>query len=122
MPLSSPCRSSAGRFHARSLLSAAIVLLAALPPGLAQTTGYTWGVVVGADRTLGAARDEALKASRKLGRPTAVIRCNDWYRTVFVLTDRRQAFQVLSSAQRQIRPNSYLVDLRIWCPGKQLLE
>ena len=108
----------------RALLTAAASLALQVGGGsaFAQTTGFAWGVVVGADHSLQAARDEARQAAVQIGRTPTLYSCNDWIRTIFVLTDRREAFQVLAAAQRRIRPSAYLVDLRIWCPGKRMIN
>jgi hypothetical protein len=87
----------------------------------AQNTGFTWGIVVGADATLNAARAEVQRVQQKLGMPASLFRCNTWIRTVVLVTDRRQAYQLLAAAQEQIRPTSYMVDMRVWCPGRQQL-
>jgi hypothetical protein len=108
----------------RALVAAAVSLALQLGGGsaCAQTTGFAWGVVVGADRSLQAARDEARQAAAQIGRTPTLYSCNDWIRTIFVLTDRREAFQVLAAAQQKIRPSAYLVDLRVWCPGKRMVN
>lgn len=104
------------------MLAAAVSLIFQANTGSvhAQSTGFSWGVVVGADRSIQEARDEAKQAAAKIGRKPSIFICNDWFRTVFVLTDRREAFQLLDTAQRRIRPSAYLVDLRIWCPNKRM--
>lgn len=104
-----------------SLLLLLLLLIGFRQPGLAQSTGYTWGIVVGADETPERALVEGQRVQQKLGQQASFFRCNNWIRTVIQTTDRRQAVNLLAAAQRQIRPSSYLVDMRIWCPGKQPL-
>lgn len=87
----------------------------------AQDTGFSWGIIVGADSTPKAALDEVRRVQKMLGKEATLISCNNWIRTVILVSDRREAIQVLQSAQRKIRPSSYLVDMRIWCPSKRRL-
>lgn len=87
----------------------------------AQDTGFSWGIIVAADSTSKAALDEVRRVKRMLGKEATLISCNNWMRTVILVSDRREAIQVLHAAQRKIRPSSYLVDMRIWCPGKRRL-
>lgn len=96
-----------------------LALLAGLaPPGRSQSTGFTWGIVVSADGSEEQAQVEARQVQQRLGLTPRFFRCNNWIRTVILVTDRREAARLLSAAQQQIRPSSYLVDMRLWCPGK----
>ena len=94
---------------------------ASLAPAHAQSTGFTWGIVVGAETSISAANRDLQTVQRKLGQNARLFRCNSWIRTVIVVTDRRMALQLLAAAQKQIRPSSYLVDMRIWCPTRTAL-
>jgi hypothetical protein len=97
------------------------LLLAGSPASLAQNTGFSWGVIVAADPTLPEAQAEGRRVQRLLGQRATLIRCNNWIRTVILVNDRREAYQLLAAAQRKLSPSSYLVDMRIWCPGRRLL-
>ena len=87
-----------------------------------QTVFQGWGVVVGADTTPQAAKFEASSIKTKLSVTPSTYVCNSWYRTVFVTRDRAAAVKLLTQAQRKVRVGSYLVDMRIWCPGKKLYQ
>jgi hypothetical protein len=104
-----------------SLSSILALIIASQSTLLAQDTGFSWGIIVGADATPNAALDEVRRVQKALGKQATLIRCNNWIRTVILVSDRRDAIQVLQSAQRKVRSNSYLVDMRIWCPGKRRL-
>jgi hypothetical protein len=97
------------------------MLIACQASVFAQDTGFSWGIIVGADSTSKAALDEVQRVQKLLGKKATLIRCNNWIRTVILVSERREAIQVLQSAQRKIRPSSYLVDMRIWCPSKSRL-
>jgi hypothetical protein len=79
----------------------------------------SWGIVFHAATTLSSAQNESTRVKKLVRYNPSIFRCNNWYRGVFVSSSRRQAVQLLSEAQTKIRSDSYLVDMNIWCPGKQ---
>ncbi|MBU6228733.1 MAG: hypothetical protein KGQ93_03460 [Cyanobacteria bacterium REEB459] len=79
----------------------------------------SWGVVFHAATTLSSAQNESSRVKKLVQYSPSIFKCNNWYRGVFVSSSRRQAVQLLSEAQTKIRSDSDLVDMNIWCPGKQ---
>jgi hypothetical protein len=82
----------------------------------------SWGVVFHAAGTLLSAQNESNRVKKLAHYNVSLFKCNNWYRGVFVSSSRRQAIQLLSEAQKTIRSDSYLVDMNIWCPGKQKIS
>jgi hypothetical protein len=79
----------------------------------------SWGVVFHAAAALPSAQNESSRVKKLIRYNPSIFKCNNWYRGVFVSSSRRQAVQLLSEAQTKIRSDSYLVDMNIWCSGKQ---
>lgn len=79
----------------------------------------SWGVVFHATTTLSSAQNESNRVKKLVQYNSSIFKCNGWYRGVFVSGSRRQAVRLLTEAQTKIRSDSYLVDMNIWCPGKQ---
>jgi len=88
------------------------------PTQISQKT-QSWGVVFHAATTLSSAQNESSRVKKLVQYRPSIFKCNGWYRGVFVSSSRRQAVQILSEAQSKIRPDSYLVDMNIWCPKRQ---
>lgn len=87
-------------------------------PMIVSQRTQSWGVVFHAAGTLPSAQNESDRFKKMLRYNPSIYKCNNWYRGVFVSSSRRQAAQLLSEAKK-IRSDSYLVDMNIWCPGKQ---
>lgn len=95
--------------------------------GPAQTSAQSvqkssWGVVLGADKTIGLAVEEATNAAKKLGQVPQIYKCGNWFRTVAVFADKSKANAYLSKAQLETSYNPYIVDITIWCPRKSLIN
>lgn len=106
------------------LALAAVLLVAS---GQAQTWAQSlqrsnWGVVLGADNAISGAMKEANNAAKKLGVIPRIYKCGNWFRTIAVFPDKRQANAYLSKAQLETNYNPYIVDMMIWCPRKSLVS
>lgn len=88
------------------------------PIQVSQKT-QSWGVVFYAGPALSSVQNELTRVEKLVRYNPSIFKCNNWYRGIFVSSSRRQAVQLLSEAQTKIRSDSYLVDMNIWCPGKQ---
>lgn len=88
---------------------------------LAQQPVGEWGLVLGADDTLEKALYEVKSARRNLSIEPAIFKCGSWFRTVGVFKDRNTSLIYLSRARRSSRYKPYLVEMKSWCPSKQLV-
>jgi len=59
--------------------------------------------------------------AQDLGVRATIYRCGNWFRTVAVVPKKKQALDLLSSAQTRSPYNRYFVELASWCPGKTLV-
>ena len=76
----------------------------------------SWAAVIGADRELGSAQDEVIRAA-KAGFPGAfIVRRDGWYRTVIPMPSREIAEARLPEISRLIRSGAYVRNLGQWCP------
>jgi hypothetical protein len=73
-----------------------------------------WGVVFGSDRTMPAARDELLRASRNGVDDTGLYFRNGYYASIALRADRTEANRVLGVV-RSFRADAYVADMRTWC-------
>jgi hypothetical protein len=80
-----------------------------------------WGLVLGADETVEKAMNEVRSARRTLAIEPAIFKCGSWFRTIVLLKDKNTALLYLSRARRYSRYKPYVVDMRSWCPSKQLV-
>lgn len=88
---------------------------------LAQQPVGQWGLVLGADDTLEKALYEVKSARRNLSIEPAIFKCGSWFRTVGVFKDRNTSLLYLSRARRSSRYKPYVVEMKSWCPSKQLV-
>lgn len=123
-PLQRSIRNRA-RWNTRLGLAHVLITLSLVLPSAAQTTNpvpQEWGVVLGADKTEAAARQEVSQNSRILGQRPRIYRCNGWYRTIAAYASKRDALRGL---QRVLDAGSkrspYIIAIRPWCPSKKLV-
>ena len=88
---------------------------------LAQQPVGQWGLVLGADDTLEKAFYEVKSARRNLSIEPSIFKCGSWFRTVGVFKDRNTSLLYLSRARRSSRYKPYVVEMKSWCPSKQLV-
>lgn len=88
---------------------------------LAQQPVGEWGLVLGANDTLEKAVHEVKSARRNLSIEPSIFKCGSWFRTVGVFKDKNTSLVYLSRARRSSRYKPYLVEMKSWCPSKQLV-
>lgn len=71
-------------------------------------------VVIGADRTLDAARNE-VKRAEAAGLKAEVVQKGGWYRTVVPVESSAPPQQTLQAAKAKVRAGAYVVDYAKWC-------
>lgn len=89
---------------------------------LAQQPAGEWGLVLGADDTVDKAIFEVKSARRNLLIEAAIFKCGSWFRTIGVFKDRNTSLLYLSRARRFSRYKPYVVEMKSWCPTKQLVR
>ncbi len=77
-----------------------------------------WGVVFGSHVSLGAARDEILRASTK-GIPTAGVYFRNGYYASIAVADNRTTVQEYLAIAKTFRPDAYVVSMATWCSNSQ---
>lgn len=80
-----------------------------------------WGIVISADESLEEAQYELKKPRVKAYKPNLYI-CNSWYRGVVLFSERKIALANLKKIKEEIRKDSYLVDMSIWCLDRQEIK
>jgi hypothetical protein len=86
----------------------------ALPP-----VGY--GIVFGGDRNEQAAMDEVRKAKAETGNPIILYKRQGWWRSVAFFGSNEAAEKALPG-MKELRPDSYIVDISKWCPSPVLIS
>ena len=81
----------------------------------------TWGVVIGSDVSLPAARDEVARARRK-GLPEANIYFRNGYYATIIVTDNRAKAAEAQVTARSFRPDAYVTRMDPWCRNPQARE
>ena len=80
--------------------------------------GTSWGVVLGSDVSLEAARDEIGRASKNAIPGAAIYLRNGYYVSIAVTNSREIAQHYLTIA-RGFRPDAYIVSMGTWCRNPQ---
>lgn len=87
-----------------------------------EATAPAWGVVVGGDPTLAAARDEIERAQKaRLPNPRIYFR-NNSYRSVSIVPAGDETSDILNRARQQMRKDAYPVRLDGWCSNPVVKE
>jgi hypothetical protein len=77
-----------------------------------------WGVVLGSDVSLEAARDEIMRASQKRIPTAGVYFRNGYYASIAVVDNRATAQEYLAIA-KSFRPDAYVASMATWCRNPQ---
>jgi len=89
---------------------------------LSAGRSVVWGVVLGGDRNLRAARHEIERALPTLGITNAAIYFRQGsFRSVATNADRVQADQILRKAKER-REDAYIVNMDTWCPDVKQMD
>lgn len=84
-------------------------------------SSQTWGIVISADESLKEALDELKKPKVKTYKPNLYI-CKSWYRGVILFPERKIALANLKKIKKEIREDSYLVDMSTWCVDRKEIK
>ncbi len=74
-----------------------------------------WGVVIGADSSIEAAKDEVNTAKNRGFEDVMILRRDGWYRTVIRFSSKKEAEVALPDISNEIRESSYIRNLNEWC-------
>lgn len=102
-----------------------VVLAAGSPPQsqgivgefLALSSAPSWGIVLGADKSLSGALVLADKRKALIRVEPKIYACNGWFRVVAVYPDRGSALASLRTAISATSDAPYLVSMQNWCPS-----
>jgi hypothetical protein len=88
-----------------------------------QASTPKWGVVFGADGDIELAQyeiDHAINENKKypplFNKEPIVFYRDGWYRSVIIFDTKDQAQKAEASIKKRLRPQSYFIDIKDWCP------